>query len=110
MDGKINSSRENPMLGRKEVAADVSFDKSTPNRKEIKELLCAKLGANPDSVVINGITSKFGQKVVTVTMHVYQTKEAALAMEPRHILARDGMAERKAKKAKKKAAPPAQKK
>lgn len=103
MDGKIINSKENRILGRREIAADVSFEKSTPPRKEIKDFLCGKIGANPESAVISNISSKFGSRSAVVILHVYADKKAALATEPRHILVRDGMAE-------KKAAPAAQKK
>ncbi len=109
MDAKIIKTIENAVMGRKEVTATISFDKSTPSRKEIKELVSSKLGANPDSVVLNEVRSKFGIRNVDAVLHVYATKEAALKTEPRHILVRDGMAEKKPKK-EKKAAPAAKKK
>lgn len=110
MDATITSTKENTILGRKEISVKVSFDKGTPNRKEIKDSVCGKLGANPDTVVLREVKSEFGMKRISAVFHVYPTKEAALATEPRHILARDGMMEKKPKKAKKKSAPPAKKK
>lgn len=109
MEAKIINSKDNQILGRKEITTDLSFEKSTPSRNEIKRFLCSKIGANPDSTVISNITSKFGTKSVIVTLHVYQTKEAALTTEPTYILVREGMAEKKPKK-EKKAASPAKKK
>ncbi len=47
MDAKIKGTKQNDVLGRKEVTVTISFDKGTPNRKEIKELVAGKLGANP---------------------------------------------------------------
>lgn len=108
MDAKITRTNENAVLGRKEISASVSFDKGTPLRKEIKEALCSKIGANPETAVLAEVASKFGTREVDVLMHVYPTKEAALGTEPRHVLVRDGMAEKKPKK-EKKAAPPQKK-
>lgn len=110
MDAKIISSNENKVLGRKEVTATISFDKSTPNRKEIKELVCSKLGANPETAVLRGVVSKFGTRSVDAVLHVYASKDDAVKTEPNHVLVRDGMAEKKPKKEKKKAAPAAKKK
>ncbi|MFA5077735.1 MAG: 30S ribosomal protein S24e [Candidatus Micrarchaeia archaeon] len=109
MDAKIISNKENGVIGRKEILMEMSFEKSTPNRKELKQFLCSKVGANPDTAVLREVETKFGVKNLKAMLHVYQSKEAALATEPRHILARDGMAEKKKKRVKKKAAPPAKK-
>ncbi len=109
MDAKIKGTKQNDVLGRKEVTVTISFDKGTPNRKEIKELVAGKLGANPDGMVLREVTSKFGTRSVDALLHGYPSKEAALKTEPRHILVRDGMAEKKPKKEKKKAAPPQKK-
>ena len=109
MDATIINNVENKALGRREIEFDVSFEKSTPGRKDLKELLCSKIGANPDTAVLRSVTSRFGTRSVGAVLHVYGTKEAVRATEPRHILVRDGMAEKKPKKAKKKAAPPAKK-
>ncbi|MDD5337199.1 MAG: 30S ribosomal protein S24e [Candidatus ainarchaeum sp.] len=109
MDAKIISNKENGIIGRKEIHMEVSFEKNTPNRKELKQFLCSKVGANPDTAVLRSVETNFGIRALKALLHVYQSKEAALATEPRHILARDGMAEKKKKKEKKKAAPPAKK-
>lgn len=109
MDAKITRTNENSVLGRKEITASVSFEKGTPGRKEIKEAVCAKIGANPETAAIREISSSFGTRSVEVLVHVYPSREAVLATEPNYILVRDGMAQKKPKK-EKKAAPPAAKK
>ncbi len=110
MDAKIIKTNENAILGRKEIIASVSFDKATPNRKEMKELVCGKIGANPDSTVVREVKSKFGTRGIDAVLHVYASKDAALAAEPGYILIREGMAEKKPKKEKKKTTPAAAKK
>lgn len=110
MDSKITKRNENKVLGREEIEVVVYFDKSTPSRKEIKAGVCAKIGANPDGVVIRSIRSMFGAREVSAVLHVYADKGKAAAGEPNYVLVRDGMAEKKPKKEKKKAAPPEKKK
>lgn len=102
MDAKITKIVENPVIGRKEVSAIVNFDKATPTRQEMKELVCSKIGANPDSAVLRKVISKFGQKSVDVLLHIYGSKEEVLKNEPNFVLVRDKMAEKKVKKEKKK--------
>ncbi|MEW6528522.1 MAG: 30S ribosomal protein S24e [Candidatus Micrarchaeota archaeon] len=109
MDITINTT-ENDILGRKEIIANIQFDKSTPTRKEIKEIISAKIGANPDNTVLREVKSRFGVRSIRAVLHVYPTKETALLFEPKHILIRDGMAEKKQKKEKKKISPPPTKK
>ncbi len=110
MVAKKTNTRENAVLGRKEITANISFEKSTPSRKEIKELISSKIGANPETAVLREVRSKFGTRSIDVILHVYPTKEAVLATEPRHTLVREGMAVKKPKKEKKKAAAPVKKK
>lgn len=95
-------TNENRMFERKEIFANVSFEKSTPNKQDVKNAVCLKIGANPETAVIRKISSKFGSKNMGALLYVYSNKEAALATEPNYILVRNGMAEKKLKKEKKK--------
>jgi ribosomal protein S24E len=109
MDAKIIKNIENRVLGRKEITCEVSFSKSTPTRKELKELICGKVGAHPDMSVLREVHPTFGKQGLVATVHSYSTKEAVLKGEPHHLLVRDGLATKKPKKEKKKAPPAAKK-
>lgn len=100
MDVVIINSKENDVLGRKEIIANISFDKSTPTRKEIKELISVKIGANPDNIVLRKVKSNFGVRSIEATFHIYPTKEAVLATEPKYILIRDSIVEKNQRKKK----------
>lgn len=104
MNLNIISEKENNLLQRKELALTIQYDKATPTRKEIREAVSSKLSANPETVFIRNITSKFGIKEIDALIHIYFSKEAGLKTEPWHILVRDNMAEKKPKKEKKKKA------
>jgi small subunit ribosomal protein S24e len=113
MEVKIDSTTDNKLLERKEIEATVRFTGATPPRKEIKEGICGKLGANPDLVVLRSVAGEFGMKRLRISAHAYSDANTLKKNEPRHILKREGMIveteEEKKKaaeeKAKKKAAP-----
>ncbi len=110
MEAKITKTNENKLFSRQEVSAAISFGKSTPTRKEMRELVSAKIGANPETVILRAVKSKFGTREVNAVFHIYATKEKMAEAEPYYLLVRDGMAKKKEKKPKQKTAPPAKKK
>jgi ribosomal protein S24E len=105
MNVNILANTDNKLLDRKEVEAEVSFDAATPKRAELKTAISHKIGANPELVVIRGVSGMFGRKSVKVLAHAYSKKEAMMATEPVHIKVREGLIPKPEKK--KKAAPAA---
>jgi small subunit ribosomal protein S24e len=109
MNVNIVSTTDNKLLERREIAAEVSFDAATPKRAELKQAICGKVGANPELMVLREVSSTFGRKSVSVTAHLYPSKEILMVTEPQHIKVREGLMPKPEKK--KKAAPaPAKKK
>src|SRR3989338_5511405 len=100
----INSQNENKLFERKEIKAEVSFEAATPTRKDIKAEIGGKLGADQGLIVLRQVDNEFGMKKIDVLVHVYSNADAMKKFEPRHIMVRDGLAEKKAKKEKKKTA------
>lgn len=110
MDVEVLSKKENKLLGRTEIECAVRFDGTMPNRKEIKEAVCTKLGFNPENSAIRKIDVRFALKKVKVFVHAYPSKDGLMKTEPLYILVREGLAEKKKKEKKaKKAAAPAKK-
>jgi ribosomal protein S24E len=110
MELNIESEKENKLLGRKEIEAKITFDAATPNRIQIKELVCGKLGANTDFTVLRNTKNEFGMKRITVTLHIYKDAESMKKMEPGYIITRDVPRAQRVKKVKApKAAPPRKK-
>jgi len=107
MNVEILSSKENQLLGRKEVEATVMFDSATPKRAELKQAIGGKIAANPDLMVIRKVTSHFGARSVKVLSYVYPSKEVLMSVEPKHVKIREGLMQ---KEEKKKAPAPAKKK
>ncbi len=104
MEIKVESQKENKLLERKEILATILFNGPTPKREEVKNGLCSKLGLALDVVALKKIESRFGAKQLKVIAHVYKDAEKLKKTEARHILVRHGLAEKKAKKEKKKKA------
>jgi ribosomal protein S24E len=107
MNVEIISSKDNQLMGRKEVEATVFFDAATPKRAELKSAIGGKIAANPDLMVVRKVTPSFGSKSVRVVSYVYATKESLMGVEPKHIKVREGLMQ---KEEKKKAPAPAKKK
>jgi ribosomal protein S24E len=99
---KIESQKENKLLGRKEITLKLSFTGPTPKREEIKNEICARLGLPTDVVMPRKIKQRFGIKQIEVLAHVYKDAETLKKTEPRYLLVRHRLAEKKPKKEKKK--------
>ncbi|MBI5227975.1 hypothetical protein HY988_05285 [Candidatus Micrarchaeota archaeon] len=105
---EILSTVDNKLFDRKEIEVQIAYGGPTPKRAEIKQLIGGKVGANPELMILRSVSSNFGKQMVKVVAHVYANKEMLMKTEPHYIKVREGMAEKKAKKAK--AAAPAKKK
>ena len=76
MEITINDKKENKLLKREDIKAEVLFDEATPSRKDIKKDLIKKIKADPDMVVIKKIRNLFGEKKILITAAVYKDKKA----------------------------------
>ena len=103
MEISIKEKRENALLGRTEIICEVGFEKTFPSRKQLREAVCAAIGVHPDLLVVVSLKGEFGQRKIVARLHAYKSKEA-LSVERKHLLARDGLAEKKKKAAAQKAA------
>ncbi|MBI5159085.1 30S ribosomal protein S24e [Candidatus Micrarchaeota archaeon] len=87
MDLEISQQKENTLLNRKEVNFSVVGSGPTPNRKEVKEALCSKLGADPKLVIVE-IKQGFGIAMATGFAKVYKD-EASMKIEEEYKLRRE---------------------
>ncbi len=99
MEVKITQTRDSPLLGRKEVEAEVHFTGATPTRKDIKETICGKIGANRDLAVLREVHNEYGMRRVTVLLHIYENEEKLRSIEPAHMVKKEGL-EKKAEEKK----------
>ncbi len=110
MDVEIISKKQNKLLDRTEIEAQIRYDGAMPNRKEIKEKVCTKLGFNPENSAIRKIDTGFALKRINALIHAYASKEKMMKTEPLYILVREGLAEKKKKEKRAKKAAPATRK
>ena len=102
MSVDIKSKTDNKLLSRKEVEAEVTFDGPTPRREELRQAISAKIGADPELVVLREVRNTFGRKAVSVVAHAYSSREILMQTEPEHIRRRDGIGVEKKEEAKEK--------
>lgn len=109
MEITVTQRRENALLDRTEVYFTVAHPtEGTPNRADLRKALSGALNVK-GVVVLDWARSEFGRTATRGYAKVYKSKEHAVALEPRPILIRNGLAEKAAKKeeaAPKEAPPP----
>ncbi len=75
MQLKIQSTKENQLLQRKEIMAAVEFDGATPSNAEVAASLASQLGVAVGTVDLQTIGIKFGHRNGMVRAMVYPTPE-----------------------------------
>ncbi len=95
MEISIIKSTKNPLLYREEFILLISFDGATPTRKEMRDGITAKLGCNPDLMVIEKTESTTGKRELKAYVRVYDNKEKLEEIEPEYVLKRNGLVEEK---------------
>jgi len=83
MDLKILSKKEEPLLSRTIVEAEVSFDKATPSKPEIKNALAKSLGKDEKLIVARGIYSGYGVRKAKNVSYVYENEDVMNSVEPK---------------------------
>ncbi|NYZ78759.1 hypothetical protein H0N99_01280, partial [Candidatus Micrarchaeota archaeon] len=101
MDIKITEQKDNPILKRKEIRFIAGFSGPTPSRREVKESLCSKLGADGSLAVIDILEQGYGKQELKGYAKLYVDKEA-IGIESKYKLERDAGV-KKEKKAEQKA-------
>jgi len=87
---KIISEKDNPLLGRKEIEFIVFHaGQGTPKRTDIRKKLAAVLNKDLDCVYIKYLYSETGKPETKGEARVYESKERALAIEPKYIIERN---------------------
>ncbi|MBD3209824.1 hypothetical protein GF318_00395 [Candidatus Micrarchaeota archaeon] len=88
MNVEIISKTENEVLERKEVNAEVGFTGPTPSRKELRDAVAGKIGANPELVILRDVRNAFGKQAVKIVAHAYSDMEKLRATEPEYMMKR----------------------
>jgi len=96
---EILNEKENSLLRRKEVEVRITHDAATPSISEIRKKIAASKDIGKGTIIIESFKSKYGSRETLGTVKVYQTKERALEIEPRHRLIKNGLIETEEKPA-----------
>lgn len=98
---EVLSESRNDLLKRTEVEALAHHElKSTPARQAIREAVAKAYNKDPTAVYVKVIKTEYGVGISKVHVHVYDSHDDAVKVEPQYILARHGEAEKKQAKQK----------
>ena len=92
MDIKITEEKDNPLLSRKEIKADITFNAVTPSNSELAKKIASLTKADESLVKVNRIKAAFGETTAKVEAVVYNSKKGMEYVE------RKSRKERKAEK------------
>jgi ribosomal protein S24E len=90
---ELTSTRNNPILGRKEITFRIE-EPSTPSRADVRREMAVLMKTDVDKVYIRGLNTTSGTRATTGTVHVYDDAANALKVEPKHIVARNNPTEK----------------
>ena len=99
MDLKILSKKEEPLLSRTIVEAEVSFDKATPSKSEVKNALAKSLGKDEKLIVVKGLYSRYGVRKAKNVSYAYENEEVMKSIEPKPKEHKESKGEAKEQKA-----------
>jgi small subunit ribosomal protein S24e len=102
MDVKIVSTKENPLLKRKEVAFKIEHgsQEKTPPRLEVKKAIAAELKINEELVFVEKMRTMTGTSTAVGVANAYETPEQAKLTEPDYIIKRNSPPEKPKEEAK----------
>jgi small subunit ribosomal protein S24e len=103
---EIVSKNENKLMDR----VDVNFKaehvgEGTPNRDSVRVALASAMSVPKDRIVVSDMASEYGKGASDGYAKVYASAESAKKHEKNYLLVRNGLAEKKVKKAAPAAAP-----
>jgi small subunit ribosomal protein S24e len=96
MQIKIDTTKDNPLLKRKEVGFTVfqGPKEKTPQRLEVKKAVATELKTADDVVFIKKMRTKTGTNITQGVANVYQSAAQAKQVEPDYIRKRNSPPEK----------------
>ncbi len=88
MNLTITSTETNPLFKRREVEFKVE-EPSTPSRSSVRIELSVALRVEMNQVYVREMKTRSGTRTTLGVAHVYEDPEAALKVEPKHIIERN---------------------
>jgi ribosomal protein S24E len=96
MQVKIESTKDNPLLKRKEVRFTIiqGSKEKTPQRLEVKKVLAAEMKIGDEVVFVKRMHTKTGTNITQGDANVYQNAAQAKLVEPEYIRKRNSPTEK----------------
>ena len=89
MNVKIINSKENGLIGRREIEFEIEYEQM-PTRQQILEVLAKVGNFNKDLIVIRKLRNVFGARKSKGIAYEYKDTETLKKYEPKYILKRWG--------------------
>jgi small subunit ribosomal protein S24e len=93
MKVEILSELENPLLKRRQFEVKIVHDAVTPSINEIRQKISVSKEIGKGVIIIDSFKPQYGTRETIGTVKVYETKERALEIEPKHRLIKNGLIE-----------------
>ena len=81
MNLKITEQKENLLLGRKEVHAQLDYDTATPAKEELRQQLSKSMKVDAELLIIKHIYPSVGNKSAAVLIYQYHDKQQMQRIE-----------------------------
>src|SRR5271157_2012727 len=96
MQIKVESTKDNPLLKRKEVGFTIiqGPKEKTPHRLDVKKALAIEMKIGDDVVFIKRMHTKTGTNITQGDANVYQSVKQANLVEPEYIRKRNSPPEK----------------
>lgn len=75
MELKIINKKDEPLLSRMMVEADITFEKATPTKEEVKSKLAQVLGKDEKLIVVKGMYNTYGLKKAKSISYLYEDEK-----------------------------------
>lgn len=83
MQLNVVEKKEEMLLSRTMIRANLEFDKATPSYAETTSLLASNLKADEKLIAIRHISTSFGDKKAQVTAYLYSDENKKQEIEPK---------------------------
>ncbi|MDO8643178.1 MAG: hypothetical protein Q7R76_06405 [Candidatus Woesearchaeota archaeon] len=81
MDVTILKERETPLLARKRVTLEATYDAATPSRVDLTKAVAKKVGADEKLVSVRHIYTRFGKRKARIIAHIYADEKDLKLLE-----------------------------
>ncbi|MBW2992969.1 30S ribosomal protein S24e [Candidatus Woesearchaeota archaeon] len=82
MNLKITEEKENKLLSRKEITAEMTHEGPTPGYNAVKQAIANQLKADESLVAIQHIYPYFGEPKIRIIANIYESREKMEELEP----------------------------